>query len=64
MARRLAKRGSTTTFAPALRRLATLTEMLADEIDELRRNSPSSGSELTTDVPRAIGSSWLGQVSS
>jgi hypothetical protein len=29
--------GSTLTVAQALRRLATLTEMLADEVDELRR---------------------------
>jgi hypothetical protein len=46
--------GSTTTVAQALRRLATLTEMLADETDEIRRNTTSSGPEVTTDTPRAI----------
>jgi len=47
--------GSTTTVAQALRRLATLTEMLADEAVELRRRTTSTGPEERTDVPRAIG---------
>lgn len=47
--------GSTTTVAQALRRLSTLTEMLADEIDQLPRNSTSTKTELDRNVPRAIG---------
>lgn len=41
--------GSTTTVAQALRRLATLTEMLADQVDELRRGETSAGSTRATD---------------
>jgi hypothetical protein len=47
--------GSTTTVAQALRRLATLTEMLADETDELRRSTTSIEPDMSTDAPRAIG---------
>jgi hypothetical protein len=36
--------GSTITVAQALRRLATLTEMLADEVDQLARNTTSAES--------------------
>ncbi len=46
--------GSTTTVAQALRRLATLTEMLADETDELRRSTTSTEPEVATDAPQAI----------
>ncbi len=46
--------GSTTTVAQALRRLATLTEMLADGIDQLPRTTTSTESAATSDPPRAI----------
>jgi hypothetical protein len=45
--------GSTTTVARALRRLAALTEMLADQTDELQRDT-STRPNVTTDMPRAI----------
>jgi len=48
--------GDTLTVARALRRLSTLTEMLADEVDELRRSSPKTSSENTTAAERrAVG---------
>ncbi len=47
--------GSTTTVARALRRLATLTEMLGDQTDELRRNATTTGTAVTTDAARAAG---------
>jgi hypothetical protein len=37
--------GETLTVARALRRLSTLTEMLADEVDELRRSSARTAGE-------------------
>jgi hypothetical protein len=46
--------GSTTTVAQALRRLATLTEMLADQVDELRRTATNAGPDAAADAPRAI----------
>ncbi len=46
--------GSTATVAQALRRLATLTGMLADQIDELRRDTASTGPDLP-EMPRAVG---------
>lgn len=46
--------GSTTTVAQALRRLATLTEMLADEINQLPRDSTRTNPGLDRDDPRAI----------
>ena len=46
--------GSTTTVAQALRRLATLTEMLADQIDELRREMALTTPQQTTEVVQAI----------
>ena len=45
--------GSTATVAQALRRLATLTEMLADEIDQLRRASGGRKAASSADRPRA-----------
>ena len=47
--------GSTTTVAQALRRLSTLTEMLADEIHQVQRDTASTKPERDRDVPRAIG---------
>jgi hypothetical protein len=43
--------GSTTTVAQALRRLATLTEMLADQADELRRSTTSSPADVGSRPP-------------
>jgi len=48
--------GDTLTVARALRRLSTLTEMLADEVDELRRSSSAAPSESApADERRAAG---------
>jgi hypothetical protein len=46
--------GSTPTVAQALRRLATLTEMLAEATDELIHGTASTEPEIS-DAPRAIG---------
>lgn len=48
--------GSTLTVAQAVRRLATLTEMLADEVDAFGRSRPvaASASE-AAQAPRAVG---------
>ena len=45
--------GTTTTVAQALRRLATLTEMLAEEVDELARNT-ASGEAAGAGLPRPV----------
>lgn len=44
--------GDTLTVARALRRLSTLTEMLADEVDELGRNSARTSTESTKAAER------------
>ncbi len=45
--------GSTTTVAQALRRLATLTEMLADQVDQLPRDT-ASGEAAGAGLPRPV----------
>ena len=45
--------GSTTTVAQALRRLATLTEMLADQVDQLPRDT-ASGEAAGAALPRPV----------
>ena len=48
--------GTTTTVAQALRRLATLTEMLADEVDELARGQVRGKSSAAPRAGRAAAS--------
>ncbi len=45
--------GSTTTVAQTLRRLATLTEMLADQVDQLARDT-ASGEAAGAGLPRPV----------
>ncbi len=47
--------GSTLTVAQAVRRLATLTEMLADEVDELSRSRPAATDGGTAHEQHAVG---------
>ncbi len=42
---------STTTVAQALRRLATLTEMLADQVDQLQTSATGSKTGAAADIP-------------